>query len=90
MHHIPQPQLSAAREVVANPDRSTPLSVRQSAWETLMSAKGKRCDFTRRATGPAAVAILDAARRARLSARIAAHCAAQGYPYGGPYGGDAA
>ena len=90
MHHVSAPQLSAARQVVANPDLRTPLSARQSAWETLMAAKGKRCDFTRRAPGPAAVAILDAARRTRLSARIAAHCAAQGYPYGGPFGGDAA
>ncbi|MGK7663348.1 MULTISPECIES: hypothetical protein [unclassified Marinovum] len=88
--HIPHPQLSAARQVVANPDRSTPLSVRQFAWETLMAARGQRCDFTRRPAGPAAVAIFDTARRARLSARIAAHCAAQGYPYGGPFGGDAA
>lgn len=88
MHHAPH--LTAAYQVVANPDLHTPLSARQFAWETLMAAKGKRCDFTRRATGPAAVAILDAARRTRLSARIAAHCAAQGYPYGGPFGGDAA
>lgn len=90
MQHFTPTQLDAAYRAVAHPDPELPLSARQSAWETLMAARGKRCDFDAPADRASVVTVFDIARRARVSARIAAHCADRGYPYSGPFDGDAA